>query len=85
MERSFPSLSSSSCLLRVPTGDRHTTVILSRYKPLKDLTRMSASERFTSIAAASFSTKSRTTESIRGRFKIEKRNAPRRPGCSPKR
>ena len=57
-------------------GTRHTTMILSRYKPLKDLTpdeRVRAAYQHCCLRFVS--NRITNNESIRGRFKIEKRNA----------
>ncbi|MBI4676607.1 MAG: putative DNA binding domain-containing protein [Elusimicrobia bacterium] len=57
-------------------GTRHTTIILSRYKPLKDLT---PNERIYAVyqhcCLRFVNNKITNNESIRGRFKIEKQNA----------
>jgi ATP-dependent DNA helicase RecG len=57
-------------------GTRHTTVILSRYKPLKDLTSEDRVQAVYQHCCLRYVTNQITNnESIRGRFKIEKKNS----------
>lgn len=57
-------------------GSRHTTVILSRYKPLKDLTPDERVQAVYQHCCLQFVTNHVTNnESIRERFKIDKKNA----------
>lgn len=57
-------------------GERHTTLILSRYKLLRDLTPDERIQAVYQHCCLRFVTNQATNnESIRGRFKIEKQNA----------
>jgi len=57
-------------------GSRHTTIILSRYKPLKDLTPEERIRAVYQHCCLRFVTNRVTNnESVRERFKIEKRNS----------
>jgi ATP-dependent DNA helicase RecG len=57
-------------------GSRHTTVVLSRYKALKDLTQDERIHAIYQQCCLRFVTNQITNnESIRARFKIEKQNA----------
>ena len=57
-------------------GSRHTTMILSRYKPLKDLTPEERIHAVYQHCVLRFVTNQITNnESVRDRFKIEKKNA----------
>ncbi|MDO8540087.1 MAG: ATP-binding protein [Opitutaceae bacterium] len=57
-------------------GSRHTTVVLSRYRPLKNLTPEERIHAVYQHCCLRFVTNQATNnESLRGRFKIEKQNA----------